>query len=289
MRHTLLVLSWQLVLAKRPLASARPFRAALPFLAGGPLVAALLAGCALSGQAGLAGQAAPVVRALPAGTSADPGVAVVELFTSEGCSSTPPAEAAVNRLDAEARAAGRPVYAIAWHVTYWDQLGWPDTYARQAFTDHQWALAKALAHANVYTPQVALDGRGDLPWEDAGRSQAAIAASLARPALAQVQLAWADATAWKVRYSTTGAAPGARLTLALAERGLVVDVPRGENAGRALAHAPVVRAFAVVDAGAGEVVLKAPAGLDRARTELVGFVRGTDLAVAGAARLPAAP
>jgi hypothetical protein len=150
-----------------------------------------MAGCAMSGQASLAGQAgAPVVRALTAGATADRGVALVELFTSEGCSSTPPAKDAVNRLDAEARAAGRPVYAIAWHVTYWDQLGWPDTYARQAFTDHQWALAKALKQANVYTPQVALDGRGDLPWENAARSQAAIAASLARPAQAQVELTW---------------------------------------------------------------------------------------------------
>ena len=81
---------------------------------------------------------------------------VVELFTSQGCSSCPPAN------DNLARLTGRPdVIALSFGVTYWDQLGWKDTFASRQYTERQWAYARQLRHDNVWTPQVVVNGRAD--------------------------------------------------------------------------------------------------------------------------------
>src|SRR5450631_1918257 len=96
-----------------------------------------------------------------AGSSTFPALAadaahpvVVELFQSQGCSSCPPANANVNALSGRA-----DVLALSFSVTYWDSLGWKDTFAKTQFTDRQYAYAHALHQANVYTPQVVINGR----------------------------------------------------------------------------------------------------------------------------------
>ena len=82
---------------------------------------------------------------------------LVELFTSQGCSSCPPANAAVAQLSA------RPeILALSFGVTYWDDLGWKDTFAQKKFTDRQWDYARGLKHTNVATPQVVVNGRLDV-------------------------------------------------------------------------------------------------------------------------------
>jgi hypothetical protein len=89
--------------------------------------------------------------------SADPRPVVVELFTSQGCSSCPPADAAVAQIS------GRPgILALSFGVTYWDDLGWKDTFAQKKFTDRQWDYAKGLHHVQVATPQVVVSGRLDV-------------------------------------------------------------------------------------------------------------------------------
>lgn len=229
---------------------------------------------------------AALAAAIADGPTTPNSFAMLELFTSEGCSSTPPAEAAVNRLVNGALAADRRVFALAFHVTYWDYLGWADGYARATHTDRQWAYAKALGHSNVYTPEVVLDGAGDLPWtSDAGAGRA-IAASLAKPAAATVKLeADRQPGGVRVRFTVTGAPAGTRLNLALAERGIVAHPTRGENAGATLPHAPVVRTFAEVPAENGELTLAAPEGLKFEAAEVIGFVQDPrTMTISGAGR-----
>jgi hypothetical protein len=215
--------------------------------------------------------------------------ALLELFTSEGCSSTPPAETALRRIADEATAAGQPVYTLAFHVPYWDYLGWKDRYARNANTDRQWAYAHALGHANIYTPQIVLDGAGDLPWGDAGATRVAIATSLARPRSAAVALTLQRRAAdgsLTIGYQVTGAPTGATLQLAIAERGIVTDVKAGENAGHSLAHGPVIRFLTAQDPGNGTAKLVAPADLRWDRAAIIGFVQDPNtMAIAGATRL----
>src|SRR6478672_220142 len=100
--------------------------------------------------------AAALGMGLATGAAAQGPLQVVELYTSQGCSSCPPANAAVAQLS------GRPdILALSFGVTYWDDLGWKDTFAQSKFTDRQWAYARGLKHAQVATPQVVVNGRLD--------------------------------------------------------------------------------------------------------------------------------
>jgi hypothetical protein len=210
--------------------------------------------------------------------------ALLELFTSEGCSSTPPAEAALNGVLASAAADGRPVYAMAFHVPYWDYLGWKDTFASDPNTERQRAYSRALHHDNIYTPEIVLDGAGDLPWSDTGSANNAVNASLVTDRPAHLTLDWEGAA---VRYAIADAPAGSRLYLALTERGIKIDVARGENAGRTLAHAPVVRTFVELAPGNGLATVSRPANLAADRAEVIGFVQDpVTKVVTAASRLP---
>lgn len=190
---------------------------------------ALLVAAALTGTAGLAvadDTAAPVV---------------VELFTSEGCSSCPPADAFLFDLRQ------RPgVIALAYHVDYWDYLGWKDRFARHDFTTRQRAYARALGSPMVYTPQLVVNGADHVVGSNRDAADNAIAAARARGTLVDIGLAWAadkslmisipeaplagKATIWFVRYAEGGES----------------DVTRGENAGRQLRHANIVEELVAV-------------------------------------------
>jgi hypothetical protein len=92
---------------------------------------------------------------------------VVELFQSQGCSSCPPANANVNALSARA-----DVLALSFAVTYWDRLGWKDTFAKAQFTERQWQYARAMRQQDVYTPQVVVNGgRRRRSWRDRGADE----------------------------------------------------------------------------------------------------------------------
>ena len=157
---------------------------------------------------------------------------VVELFQSQGCSSCPPAIANLNAL------AGRPdVLALTFAVTYWDQLGWKDTFASAAQTDRQWDYARGLGHDEVWTPQVIVDGRGDVVGARSGQIEGLLAKTPPRsgPALnlvgADVEIGAGAAPAggadiWLVRYDP---------------RTIPVAVRAGENGGRTIDHRNVVR------------------------------------------------
>jgi hypothetical protein len=180
--------------------------------------------------AALALLAAPAAHAQPA---AAPPV-VVELFTSQGCSSCPPADIAVGK------AADRPdVIALSFNVTYWDHLGWKDTFARPEFTDRQVAYARALGDGNPYTPEVVAGGRA----AGVGASPAAvdrlIAQARTRP------LTTVTASAGKVAVAA-GVAPnrGADVWLVRYDpRVLQVPVKAGENGGKTLPQRNVVRSL----------------------------------------------
>ncbi|MGI8841181.1 MAG: DUF1223 domain-containing protein [Caulobacteraceae bacterium] len=189
-----------------------------------PLSARLAIALALAGAAGV-----PALAADPAHP------VVVELFQSQGCSSCPPANANVAAI------ADRPdVLALSFGVTYWDNLGWRDTFATPAYTARQWDYAHGLGHPNVFTPQVVINGRRDgVGAQKAELSSLLIAGDRGDggPAISlkagQVTIgagaARKGADVWLVRYDPR-----------------VVEVPikRGENGGRTLPHKNIVRQLA---------------------------------------------
>jgi hypothetical protein len=174
---------------------------------------------------------------------------LVELFTSQGCDSCPPADALLGEL------AQRPgVLALAWHVDYWDGLGWKDRFSSALATHRQYDYARRLGLDNVYTPQLVIDGAAEAVGSDAGAADAAIRQAAQRsvegPALALVPAAEGPA-----RISV-GAGPKTPATVWLVgyDRQQVTPVGRGENAGRSLTEYQVVRRAAPLGPWAGEAV-----------------------------------
>ena len=165
--------------------------------------------------------------------SAEP-LTVVELFTSQGCSSCPPANANLIKVKDQPG-----VLALSFNVTYWDYLGWKDTFGRKEFTDRQVAYEPPLGHDGPFTPQVVVNGRSDAVGAAPGEIQGLIASS-GRTQGPELSLGLG-----KVSIGA-GTAPGggADIWLVRYTRGVVeVPVARGENTGRTLPHANVVHAL----------------------------------------------
>jgi hypothetical protein len=170
---------------------------------------------------------------------------LVELFTSEGCDSCPPAD---RFLSATFPAGGANPRAsvLAFHVDYWDRLGWKDRFAAPAHTERQYAALRAAGGTFVYTPQLLVQGRDVAPGRRA-RIPALVAAAAARAPRATIVLVVVtdDPRAHVVhaRATVPAGARHAQLWVAYTESGLVSDVKAGENRGVRLAHDHVVRAW----------------------------------------------
>jgi hypothetical protein len=216
--------------------------------------------------------AALVLAGDPAPGRSDPTAppVIVELFTSEGCSSCPPAEALLARL-ARDGLPGVRVLALSEHVDIWDGLGWADPFASPAFTARQDRYARRLGLSSVYTPQAVVDGVDDVVGSDAGALGAAIRAAARRPrALLAVRPVAGGVT-------VEGAWTGGRATVrvALVEDGIRSKVLRGENAGRTLEHPGVVRWLAIAGEGHGrfEGTVPLPALPETGALRLVAFAQ----------------
>ena len=228
-----------------------------------------------------------------------PPFAVVELFTSEGCSSCPPAEQIFSDLLAGAEARRQPVYGLAFHVDYFDDQGWKDPFSSAASTDRQNAYQPFTRTGEVYTPQMIVNGTEELVGAERSRAGRDVDAALASPARAGVELHVVPATpsrergsapagAVTVSYSVTGAPGRAVLDLALVESGVTSRVSAGENAGRTLRHDNIVRAFVTVSLGrrpTGAATLVMPAGVVAGQASIIAFVQDpSSMAILGAAR-----
>ena len=177
---------------------------------------------------------------------------LVELFTSEGCSSCPPADAFLARLVNE-RASGIRVVALSEHVDYWDDLGWRDRFSSPVFTRRQEAYAHRLRLSAVYTPQLVVAGRIDALGSDERAARSAIAAAAREPS-GRVDariVAREAAELGVVVHATWGGGVAADVLLAVVQDRATSQVARGENAGRTLDHVAVVRWLSVVGSGAG--------------------------------------
>jgi hypothetical protein len=167
---------------------------------------------------------------------------VVELFSSEGCSSCPSADAELRELDRAQPVKGVTILALEEHVDYWDDLGWKDPFSQARFSARQRDYAAALPDRRVYTPELVIDGHVTAVGGD---GLLAVRTIQPREAKAQVGLERrADQLDIIVRDIPAGADDDpAEVWLAVTESDLQTRVERGENAGRVLAHGPVVRAL----------------------------------------------
>jgi hypothetical protein len=204
---------------------------------------------------------------------------LVELFTSEGCSSCPPADALLSQLDAAQAVPGtQPVIVLSEHVSYWNDGGWHDPFSSQAFTDRQRQYASHLGLDDVYTPQAVVDGTEGLVGSDRVKLIKAIQAASARPKIAiTLQNARWSENAVTAEVSTDGVEK-TTLFAALADDSDRSSVLHGENGGRELRHVAVVRTLVELRKTAGplkgfSIRVKLPAGVEpQPRMRLVVFL-----------------
>jgi len=231
------------------------------------------------------------------GSAGAPTPVVVELFTSEGCSSCPAADALLQRLLDTQPVPDVQIIALGHHVDYWDQLGWRDRFSSGASTNRQQRYAQIFNIDSVYTPEMVVDGREEFVGSDARAAQRAIAQAAAAPH-ADVSLAAEPAAGGHVAVAVKVAGvpklsgrDHADVVLAVTESGLRSDVRGGENRGRQLAHAPVVRQLTTIGEARSDAALRTdvavPAAWQRDRVTIVAFVQERfGRHVLGAAALP---
>lgn len=176
-----------------------------------------------------------------AGLSAQTQPVLVELFTSEGCSSCPPADALLERLDRTQPVAGAQIIVLSEHVDYWNQLGWTDPYSSAAFSARQEAYARRFGTSGPYTPQMVVEGRKEFVGSDARAADEAIRQALKQPRV-PVRITEDGGKAMvEVDALPAKTARKAGVWVAYAADAGTSDVLRGENKGRRLHHVAIVK------------------------------------------------
>lgn len=225
----------------------------------------------------------PAARGRQASSGDATGPLVLELFTSQGCSSCPPADRVLSELGAAGALAGRPVIPLAFHVDYWNDLGWADPFSSAEWSARQQRYAGALGEDGVYTPQLVIAGRAHVIGSDRRKIAA-------RAATVPSTRALTAAAAWHPRAVTVTTAErlgGAELWAVIWQDGLATEVVRGENRGEALRNDRVVRRLVKLDRDGSATI-----PLDPSWKTVGGAVlaqRPGDRAILGAGLLPAAP
>jgi hypothetical protein len=198
--------------------------------------------------------------------------AVIELYTSEGCSSCPPADRLLSTIAAEAGHDHRNVMTLEFHVDYWNSPAWRDSFSDASYSERQRGYATVL-RSELYTPQAVINGRHACVGSDSGTLRRAVADALTRTPRASIALeARRENGAFAIGYRVRGAPPGALMCAALTESNFRTRVRGGENAGRELTHDGVVRALlcAPLDpGGTGEVRLRDDGGAIHPRHAIV--------------------
>jgi len=173
---------------------------------------------------------------------------LIELFTSEGCSSCPPADALLQRLDQSQPVSTAELIVLSEHVDYWNGIGWRDPYSSHEYSERQSAYAARFGSGGIYTPQMVVDGRFEFVGSDERRASQAIKEAAKAPK-AQVHIRLGSSDEAAIIHVEAGPLPSAssRLSagvfLALADDSDESQVSRGENAGRTLQHVAVVRSL----------------------------------------------
>jgi hypothetical protein len=178
---------------------------------------------------------------------------VVELFTSEGCSSCPPADQLLARMDHNQPVPGVRVVALEEHVDYWNSLGWTDPFSSSQYRVRQNEYGRKFQTDSIYTPQMIVNGQTGFVGNDPDRAYQEIGrAAQAQTTLVELKTApngkdpdLVDLSV-QVTNPNGGKARSSNVYLAVTENDLSSNVSRGENSGRLLRHAPVVRSFGVI-------------------------------------------
>jgi hypothetical protein len=204
------------------------------------------------------------------------GFAVVELFTSEGCSSCPPADAVAAKLAQEYK---DNVYVLGFHVDYWDRLGWKDVFSNSDFSKRQYHYGQIFHLNSVYTPQVIINGRTEFVGSNEAKLRNAITQELNNTPEKNIELTAKDNNDVVTVSYKVDTASNTVLNIALIQLQAQSNVKRGENEGRTLHHIDVVRDFKTVNAdknAKGNVDIILPETLSVKDCRIIAYLQNND-------------
>jgi hypothetical protein len=216
---------------------------------------------------------------------------VLELFTSQGCSSCPPADVLLREIAERAQREKLPFYPLSFHVDYWNSLGWTDPYSGKGATERQYEYSKALKTGRVYTPQLIVNGAEGFVGSNRSEMERAIRIFRSRKNSSSLRIRLEEKTPHKltVNYNVSNPEKNVLLRIAVVERLAKNYVPRGENSGSTLSHSNVVRAFhsaAVTPSGNGSLELAVPANIAPGNFLIVAFLQNpSSMTISAAASL----
>lgn len=212
-------------------------------------------------------------------------VAVLELFTSQGCSSCPSADKLLAKTISDAGNKGKKIFALSFHVDYWNRLGWADPFSSREFSQRQSAYVDAMHLNSAYTPQMVVNGR----YEFTGSDKLSLADYLNRALQTKTEAEFTALSATlnsqktvKVQYTAEGNIPATKINFALVSLTETTVIKRGENEGLTLKNENVVRQWVSVSKPSGEIEFSLPPGLARENTAVIAYVQKNDLTVIGA-------
>ena len=202
------------------------------------------------------------------------GFALVELFTSEGCSSCPPADEAVGRLNGWKE----NVYVLSFHVDYWNYLGWKDVFSNAAYSSRQQNYGDLFHLSSIYTPQIIVNGKVQFVGSDETALRATIETDLKEIPKAELQIKVQPGNKNQLAVSwTTNANPELKMNLALVQNFTKDHIQKGENKGQTLNHYFTVRDFKTlpVNGGSNPAYLNIPAGLQTSDCTVIAFLQNS--------------
>ena len=202
--------------------------------------------------------------------------AVIELFTSEGCSSCPPADKLLAKYNRDSVYEGMNLFTLAFHVDYWNYLGWRDSFSTAQYSDRQKMYVDALGLNGAYTPQMIVNGIRQFTGSDESALQEALSAATKKGSLAAFTglKVTRSGQQLKVQYSLQGGINDCEIHFALVSLFVTTAVKRGENQGRKLEHTNVVRQFITAKANtSGETAFENIAALPMDNIAVIAYVQ----------------
>ena len=206
--------------------------------------------------------------------SQNDGFAVVELFTSEGCSSCPPADKLLERIQKDAQ--GKNIYLLAFHVDYWDNAEWNDRFGDPKFTERQQQYANRMKHDLVYTPQFVVNGVSEFGGDDGRTLYSLVSNALDKKSAAKLKLEMRrDDDSLQVTYETETVTANTDLFIGMVQKSASSSVRGGENTGEMLKHVQIVRYAKIIPVGtkSGTAALAIPENYNANDFEVIGFLQ----------------
>lgn len=222
---------------------------------------------------------------LTVGKACSQGFALVELFTSQGCSSCPAADKNLTEVIQKSEKEGKSVYALSFHVDYWNYIGWKDPYSNKEFTERQQTYFEKVPLSSMYTPQIIVNGYDEFVGSNKKGVETSIDFALHQQPTYQISISNSTVSDGKVilKYDLNKDPSGEILNMAVVERDVENFVPRGENSGKHLQHDNVVRAFKTFPLKReGELTLTIPS-VNSVKTSVIVYIQNKQWRVLAAA------